>query len=156
MDQKEKAKDARLRREYGITLEEYYKVLAYQNNSCAICKRPMSTMKSRLALDHDHVTGRCRGLLCWTCNRALASFKDRARLFRNAAEYLEKPPLVTALGREIITAPGRVGTKRRAKQLKKASDSKATTPQPKKGLKKQSEKRKLETKRKSCRKQKSV
>jgi Recombination endonuclease VII len=113
----ETAKDARLRREYHITLDEYRRVLKFQNGCCAICKRPASGMKLALAVDHCHTTGLVRGLLCMRCNKALGWFQDNIMQLKAAAIYLEKPPVTQVLGRQIISAPGRIGTKIRAKRL---------------------------------------
>jgi hypothetical protein len=114
---KELAADKRLQREYGITLEEYNKVLAYQKGVCAICKRPPKEHK-RLAVEHRHDTGRIFGLCCWHCNRAIAAFKDNVEWMRNAVKYFNKPPVEAVLG-IIFTAPGSVGSKKRARLLQK-------------------------------------
>lgn len=58
---------------YGITLEEYEIVFRRQNGVCAFCGRRPS--RNRLAVDHDHRTGRFRGLLCTPCNRALGNLE---------------------------------------------------------------------------------
>lgn len=113
---KDQAADLRLQREYGITLAEYNKVLKHQGGKCAICRREPSN--SRLSVDHCHVTGLLRGLLCWSCNRAIAHFQDSAEKLQAAAKYILAPPLKEVLGM-ILTAPGSVGTKKRAKLLKK-------------------------------------
>jgi hypothetical protein len=114
----ERAKDARLRREYGITLSEYKRVLRGQGGCCAICKRPEKEFKNALAVDHDHVSGKLRGLLCWGCNKALGVFRDHIENMKEAVQYLLTPPMTKYLGREVITAPGKVGSKRRAKLLR--------------------------------------
>lgn len=119
MTPKERAKDARLRREYNLTLEEYKRILKFQNNACAICKRPSSTMRMQPAVDHCHFSGLVRGLLCMTCNRALGKFQDSIIKLKAAVAYLESPPTIAALGREVLAAPGRVGTKLRARRIKK-------------------------------------
>lgn len=112
----DRAADLRLQREYGITLEEYNRVLKYQGGQCAICNRePTNT---RLSVDHCHDTGLLRGLLCWPCNRAIAHFQDSAEKLKAAAKYIQAPPLKKVLGM-VFTAPGKVGTKRRAKLLQK-------------------------------------
>ena len=59
-----------LKKLYGITAEEYDAMLESQGNVCAICKKPQPT-KRRLSVDHDHETGKVRGLLCTTCNLVL-------------------------------------------------------------------------------------
>lgn len=58
---------ARLWSRYGITEENYNDLMAEQGNVCAICKQECKTGE-RLSVDHDHDTGRVRGLLCRACN----------------------------------------------------------------------------------------
>lgn len=118
LTKQERAADLRLRREYGITLDQYNLILFYQNNCCAICQTPASHFKTKLAVDHDHITGIIRGLLCMRCNRALGKFLDNDMHVYRAYKYTHVPPAVSAIG-TIITAPGRVGTKKRAKLLLK-------------------------------------
>lgn len=60
---------AHLRHAYSLTVEEYDALLASQGGVCAMCGKPPA--KNRLAVDHDHETGRIRGLLCRGCNGAL-------------------------------------------------------------------------------------
>lgn len=123
---KEKAKDARLRREFHITLAMLNKVWDLQDRRCYICRRSKGKDGKPLliAVDHDHITGEVRGLLCWQCNKAIAvltnqdNARDGASRAYNMHLYLEKPPFSREYGR-IYTAPGRVGTKKRAKLLKK-------------------------------------
>ncbi len=82
-----------------------------------MCGQPASKFKNGLALDHNHTSGLVRGSLCHVCNRMLGKFRDNDDLLRAAAEYVTNPPAIKALGREIITATGRIGTKVRAKRL---------------------------------------
>lgn len=63
----EKAREAHLKRTYGITIEDYNRILKEQSGKCAVCGKPPKTM--RLAVDHCHKTGKIRGLLCSYCNR---------------------------------------------------------------------------------------
>ncbi len=87
----EKLRRYRLQRVYGITTEQYDELLVRQDGVCAICKAGVSdALGRRLSVDHDHETGRVRGLLCTLCNRGIGYFKDDANLIRLAAEYLEK------------------------------------------------------------------
>ncbi len=79
-----------LRREFGITLHEYNALFELQGGVCAICKKP-STGQS-LAVDHDHVTGEIRGLLCSKHNQALGAFNDSRNVLSRAIEYLDFPP----------------------------------------------------------------
>ena len=74
-----------LMRHYNLTVEEYAALRRKQGWRCAICKRKQVTS---LAVDHCHVTGRIRGLLCLQCNRALGLFKDSPELLRIALVYV--------------------------------------------------------------------
>lgn len=76
-------------RQYGLTPEQYDDLLQAQSGLCAICHR-LPSAKRRLAVDHDHATGKVRGLLCYRCNTALGAFADDARTLHRAAEYLRK------------------------------------------------------------------
>ena len=62
-------RDWSLTKRYGISAAEYDAMLLAQNGRCAICKRPPK--RNRLHVDHDHATGRVRGLLCVGCNSKL-------------------------------------------------------------------------------------
>jgi len=102
----DKARDAHLRRQYGITLEHYERLFAQQNGVCAICgdppglgntnlgrkgeRRQGRPTRPLLAVDHDHVTGKVRGLLCIPCNRGIGFLKDSADVIRFALKYLEE------------------------------------------------------------------
>jgi hypothetical protein len=72
---------------YKITPAEYERLLANQHGACAICKVP-PTAKRRLDIDHDHQTGRVRGLLCTCCNRAIGLLREDATLFQAAMNYI--------------------------------------------------------------------
>jgi hypothetical protein len=74
---------------YGLTVAEYEQLLASQYHRCAICDRHADDCRQRLNVDHDHITGKVRGLLCGPCNAALSIFQDdQERLYR-AIQYLE-------------------------------------------------------------------
>lgn len=88
-----------LERKYGITREGYEALYAAQEGKCAICKisgedakRPgkprLPGKGSGLCVDHDHVTGKIRGLLCNRCNLAVGFFDKNPDLFDLAIEYL--------------------------------------------------------------------
>lgn len=72
-------------RAYGIEPEEYYKLLEQQGNGCAIC-RAKSTYRA-MNIDHDHKTGKVRGLLCDTCNLSLGHL-ERGEWVEKANKYL--------------------------------------------------------------------
>jgi hypothetical protein len=89
-DWKGKDRAAKLKKAYGITIEQYDEQLARQLGGCAICGRPP---KSRcLDVDHDHKTGHLRGLLCHMCNRSLAYLRNSPETAEAAALYLQCPP----------------------------------------------------------------
>lgn len=79
-------RDMKLRRNFGISLEEYRDMERAQDGRCAICHSLPG--KRLLAVDHDHETGRVRALLCANCNTALGHLKDDPDLLRKAADYL--------------------------------------------------------------------
>lgn len=85
---REREKANRRRLKYGITQQEFNNLLHNQNGLCAICNEQMPFEKA-ICVDHDHTTGKVRGLLCYFCNLALGITKDRPRILRKAAEYLE-------------------------------------------------------------------
>ena len=72
---------------YGITKQDYEEMLARQGNACAICSDPLNGYRN-LHIDHDHVTGQVRGVLCRSCNLALGKFRDDPDLLIKAADYL--------------------------------------------------------------------
>lgn len=77
----------RLNWKYGITTNIYFNKLQIQNNKCAIC---LNEDIRRLSVDHDHKSGKIRGLLCIKCNSGLGLFKDDRRLISRALRYLIK------------------------------------------------------------------
>lgn len=82
-------KDKDLQSTYGISLEDYNKMLAKQNCSCKICGVSQESLKRALCVDHCHTTGKVRGLLCDTCNRSLGLLKDSVDILKRAIKYLE-------------------------------------------------------------------
>ena len=69
--------DCQLKRRHGITLREYNKMFKSQKGRCLICDRHQRQFKFRLCVDHDHETGKIRGLLCNGCNRGLGIYQTR-------------------------------------------------------------------------------
>lgn len=83
-----------LLKKYGITAEEFDALLSAQDGRCAICgtrdpKGPWNTF----VVDHDHYTGKVRGLLCNACNQGIGHFKDSVVFLTQAAKYLSIPTL---------------------------------------------------------------
>lgn len=60
-----------------------------QGEACAICRDPIEVEGKGVHVDHDHVTGRVRGLLCQRCNHGLGLFKDDVARLLSAAAYLK-------------------------------------------------------------------
>ena len=83
-----------LKHNYGLSLEAYEKMLTNQNGLCAICKRPeTATVNGKiyhLAVDHNHETGKNRGLLCAACNIGIGKLKDDILIMESAIQYLQK------------------------------------------------------------------
>jgi len=75
----------RFKREYGITLEERDTMYDNQNGCCSICNTPQET----LCIDHNHITGTVRGMLCTPCNLALGWVRDDINTLENMIEYLK-------------------------------------------------------------------
>ena len=71
----------------SISLEDYEKMFDEQKGLCLICE---TSYVKALAVDHDHITGKVRGLLCGQCNLGLGNFKDNETLLSRAVEYLLK------------------------------------------------------------------
>ena len=84
----------KLKNRYGITIDEYDEMFKEQEGVCAICKMPevkkLFGNVVRLAVDHDHKTGKVRGLLCYKCNSILGRFNDNILLFESVIRYLKK------------------------------------------------------------------
>lgn len=83
---RDKARDSVLRRLYGISLEGFNKILKTQGGVCAICKGPPT--KKGFMVDHDHKTGKVRGILCHHCNAALGALRDSQVIVASALDYL--------------------------------------------------------------------
>lgn len=73
---------------YGITESDYLAMLEAQGGTCAICHQAERIPGRSLAIDHDHETGRVRGLLCASCNRGIGMLGDDVDRLASAIEYL--------------------------------------------------------------------
>lgn len=81
----ESHKKSNLKKNYGLTLEQWGDMLSNQKGCCAICSCSMTSPN----VDHCHETGRVRGLLCATCNGGLGMFKDCVPLLEKAIIYIK-------------------------------------------------------------------
>ena len=81
-------------KKYGITDIEYVKMLNTQKNICAICGKPETKMQGGkiqgLSIDHDHNTGKVRGLLCCKCNHLIGFAYENIELLKRCINYLNK------------------------------------------------------------------
>jgi hypothetical protein len=79
-----------LQRRYGLTVRRYTELASVQAGLCAICLD-----QGPLTVDHDHVSGEVRGLLCRLCNTGLGKLNDSPALLGRAIDYLHNPPINT-------------------------------------------------------------
>ena len=78
-------------KKYGKTREELEALMEAQNHQCAICREPIAFADGpRCHVDHDHITGVLRGLLCGRCNRGLGHFLDNVERLLAAVKYLQR------------------------------------------------------------------
>ena len=80
-------------RQYGITLEEKKQMMLDQDNKCLICQvifTDCRRCKTSAHVDHCHVTGKIRGILCSRCNLGLGHFSDSVTKLLSAARYMYK------------------------------------------------------------------
>lgn len=91
---RKRSRPGHLKRRYGITMSQYDTLCESQGFLCKICNQPETALDRSgkvkyLSVDHDHKTGRIRGLLCHGCNVALGAMKDSSDRLRSAAVYLD-------------------------------------------------------------------
>lgn len=94
--------NSKLKVTFGIGLDVYNQMLNQQNGRCKICNQPPT--RHRLGVDHDHITGRVRGLLCGNCNTLLGMAHDSPDILQSAICYLtaEFDPWIGAISDEEI------------------------------------------------------
>lgn len=87
-----RSRKAHLKRKFGLSLQQYDELLIGQNNTCAICFSSGSKDQKhkRLFVDHDHITGKIRGLLCSLCNHILGCAEDKITILENSIVYLKR------------------------------------------------------------------
>lgn len=77
-----------LKRKFGLTVEQWDRMLEQQGGGCAICKGQPTTSHG-FHVDHCHETGKIRGLLCHGCNTTLGAVKESVDTLKAMIEYLE-------------------------------------------------------------------
>ena len=117
---REYSRKDRLKRNFNLTVEDYEEILKHQKGVCAICGHPPRS--KRLNVDHNHRTGKIRGLLCPFCNRALGLFRDDDSRIEALYKYIMVScPATEALGSERFGIKGRVDNKAKTKRRLNAS-----------------------------------
>lgn len=86
--EKSNIREKQLLKNFGISLAEYKIMLSIQNGVCAICFGGPDAKGKVLAVDHCHITGKIRGLLCRGCNVGIGNLKDSIQLMQRTIEYL--------------------------------------------------------------------
>lgn len=87
---KRQARSRSLKHKYGISIETYDELSEKQDNSCAICKKHRDSFKINFAVDHNHITGEIRGLLCYHCNHRVVGRHRDGELLRRVADYIDQ------------------------------------------------------------------
>lgn len=88
-----RARTLHLKQRYGISELRYVEMKMEQGGRCAMCRTSHPGGRyGRFHVDHDHVTGEVRGLLCGLCNKGLGALRDNPDLLRSALTYLANPP----------------------------------------------------------------
>lgn len=120
------ARQSNRRAKYKLGPAEFRALWAMQRGRCAICLLPFPTetqVRTVIRVDHDHVTGQVRGLLCNACNVGVGMFRDDAVRMRRAVDYLtragserrlEQPPREAAPRGMLMSLVGMVGDMLRA------------------------------------------
>lgn len=83
--EKKSNENQRLNRIYNITMEDYNNMYNNQNGKCLICEESFE----KLCIDHDHKTGKVRGLLCRNCNGGIGLLKENIHIIKNSLNYLK-------------------------------------------------------------------
>jgi hypothetical protein len=74
---------------YGITKDQWMEIFLKQNGACKVCGIHQSELKMNLVVDHDHASGKVRGLLCRSCNLVIGNAKDDPSILQRAIVYLQ-------------------------------------------------------------------
>jgi len=92
-----RGREKKLKVDFGISQDDFNRILAEQKGVCAVCGRPERSKPSRgklavrrMAVDHNHETGEVRGLLCSKCNMGIAQLDESVEILARAITYLEE------------------------------------------------------------------
>ena len=81
---------ARIKYRYKTTVEEAAKLVELVKKNCQICGQAADWKKQRLCIDHDHRTGKVRGVICHSCNVTIGHVKERVEILHQMIRYLEQ------------------------------------------------------------------
>jgi Recombination endonuclease VII len=145
-EKKLKSWGKRLMDNYRLTVYQWQTIYKHQGGVCCICLRPERRPNQKLAVDHDHKTGLIRGLACSQCNPLLGKIErsfERLGMHKEGLFLseiicrigiaLDRPPATGALGAPHYGYPGRTGTKKHRKLLKKLRKNVTHTKPPLRG-----------------------
>jgi hypothetical protein len=103
-----------LKKEYGLTVDEFHLLLDAQGGCCVICRRPPK--KNRFNIDHCHKTHRIRALLCVNCNtNLLPLIEAHPDWVKRAFDYLENPPAFEVIGKRQVPKTNQARRKQKEK-----------------------------------------
>ena len=85
-----RTRDWELKRNFGITIQEYNRLFQMQGGMCAICGIHQNSINKSLRVDHCHKRNLVRGLLCHNCNVGLGLIKESTEVLKKMIDYLEK------------------------------------------------------------------
>jgi len=89
-----------MRKQYGISTQQFEELLEFQGGGCAICAKPIENIRRRMNIDHDHETNKVRGILCTGCNTGVGHLGDNIEGLKRALYYLENTPFNEYLNKE--------------------------------------------------------
>ena len=88
---KEKGRNRNLKKNHNITLDEFHEKLKAQSGKCEICQKPFRSYSGRgIHVDHNHATGKIRGILCYNCNLMIGFAADSKSTLENAVSYIDR------------------------------------------------------------------
>jgi len=88
-DYQRKKRSAYIKNKHGITVDEYESMVISQGGMCGICGCNIEVDTHKTHLDHCHVTGNKRAMLCNNCNRGIGYLNDDVQILKSAVNYLE-------------------------------------------------------------------
>jgi len=79
-------------KKYGMTVGDFIKLMREQDWECPVCSRNFLNWALKPVIDHDHLTGEVRGILCAQCNTGIGLLCDELVIVERAVTYLKDPP----------------------------------------------------------------